>query len=90
MHKIRKEGKLRVHAEQAKRYVRSNSLYEKVILPIRDLPLYELLKIPFRSASHTVMGFEAESLLDREEEQRLRLELLIQLIRFDFKREVRA
>lgn len=90
MHKIRKEGKLRVHGEQAKRYVRSNSLYEKVILPIRDLPLYELLKIPFRSASHTVMGFEAESLLDREEEQRLRLELLIQLIRFDFKREVRA
>lgn len=90
-HKKQKEGKLRVHGEQAKRYTRSNPLYEKVIQPIRDLPLYTLLEIPFReTASCTVMGLKADSLLTRKEEQGLRLELLINLIRYDFKKEVKA
>ena len=88
MHKIQKEENLRVHGEHAKRYNRSNTLYEKTILPIKNLPLYELLEISFRNANRTVMGLEADSLLSQEEEQSLRLELLINLIRYDFKKEV--
>ena len=88
-HKIEKEGALRVHTSDSK--ISSDPLYRNVILKIKTTPLSELLPVTLADPEHRkVMGIPIEKLLSEQEEKRIRLELLIQLIRYDFKKEVKA
>ena len=87
-HKMKKEDSLRVHTADSKAY--GAPLYRNVIEVIHKTPLDELLNLTFKTPEKTIMGLPAENLLTPEEIQRVRLELLIQLIRYDFKKEVKA
>ena len=87
-HKMKKEDSQRVHTADSKAY--GAPLYRNVIEVIHKTPLDELLHLTFKAPEKTIMGLPAEHLLNPEEVQRVRLELLIQLIRYDFKKEVKA
>ena len=88
-HKIKKEGKTRVHSTDAGKN-RSSSAFKRAVSRIRDTDFNELLKIYFSDPEKKeIMGIHVSKLMNSEEEKRARIDLLIQLIRYQFKEEVK-
>lgn len=83
--KTKKDQDLRVHSTNKKRL---GAALQKAIKRIETVPLHELLGDEFLHPKRIVMGIRAGDLLSDIDEQRVRLELLIRLIRYDFKKEV--
>lgn len=89
INKLKKEGKLRVHGADSQ--ASSDPVYKKVITVIKTTPLSDLLSMPYSDPSHNmIMGIPVEDLLDDNELARIRLDLLIHIIRYDFKKEVKV
>ena len=88
-HKTEKEGKARVHNVDAGKS-RGSSAFKKAVSTIRDTDLNELLEISFtKPEKKEIMGIPVSKLMDVVEEKRVKIDLLIQLIRYHFKEEVK-
>lgn len=86
--KMKKEEDNRVHSTVKRKL--SGPLYKK-IHEIESTPLHELLSLQFTDQEkREIMGISADSLLTESEIKRMKLELLIQIIRYNFKQEVKA
>ena len=81
-----KEEKYRVHSSDEEKKQKSVSLRD-TIDRIENTRLSELLDISFRKAAkdYSIMNIPISELMDHEEEQRAKLELLIDFIRYNFK-----
>lgn len=87
-HKSQKEQALRVHSAGKNKL--SDPIYKNVISVIKTKPLTELLSLQLKGMNHDqIMGISLKELLSDAEIMRIRLELLIQLIRFNLKKEVK-
>lgn len=86
-HKIQKEQTLRVHSAGKNKL--SDPIYKNVISVLKTKPLTELLGLELKGTDHNqIMEISLDELLSRSEIMRIRLELLIQLIRYNLKKEV--